>query len=93
MREKKWKVTFTPNRPALTFEYSEQTMSEPFVRALSARLAPTGRPLTEKEDGDWLKGVSVYFGLRYANDLLVLVQQNRTVDMTVDTIIEDINAR
>lgn len=86
-KERVYKVEFTPYRYPLTFTVGERTISEPFITGLKQRL--DGRDLNKAQDEDYLKGVASVFSLRYAHDLLKLVQENTSVKMTITEIVED----
>lgn len=83
----KFVVTFTPNNHPVKFDFGEQTDSGRLVKILQQRLKDSNRAtLTKQADEDFLKGVAAFFGLRYGADLLKLVQNSVSVDMTVDEV-------
>jgi hypothetical protein len=79
-------VVFTPVYHPLTFDCAERTISGQLIEALKVRLEKNGqlRPLTKRDDEEFLKGVAVGFGLRYGLDLLELVQKANSVRMSIE---------
>lgn len=83
----KFIVTFTPNNHPLKFDFGKGTESGRLVEFLQHRLKESNRAtLTKQADEEFLKGVATFFGLRYGVDLLKLVQNSVSVDMTVDEV-------